>query len=608
MNECKLLGDGLRDALTFSALERLLKDRSSRQLAMGSYLLERGKLAAAELCFEQAIRESKKEPRTATAALMGKAEICKRRKSFAEAHKVLIAAQDTAATLNDPRLLGAVYQQQAEIASAENRPAVALEKLKEAQKAFSSIAEATVERAQVALKLGLVAQQLLQLREALVHYEEAEQLAGGLDSDKGALKLLPLIGQANALLGLGRAAEALRKCTQAAELLGRDEQNSAQFRWLVAELEAACFQTLGELKAAAESYEKALAHSPDIKGKARLCSQLAVLTFSMGCPQEAQRHEEQALALLNEEEIPEALVNLSQLNLMRGQIRTAETQFVRAVVELSANPENKPDKRQEIALKLHHVSLDLQKGMVRSAGDRAVAVYEELSAMADGDVEFLLLPALQTMGNIARLQGRLDEANELYQKALDIAERLRMPMMVLASLSNLAQVAVARSEVPAALEYLGKAIRMSQACGAELCQRSLLADWITLLNRQGALSREEVLAQLEKFLGDSVRLECLPLELTIRMALGGIYWEESHYEKAMEYVEEAVEKAAQAGLEFTKILSMGVLGSFLADIGENQRAEGYLSDALAAMEELGLDIEAKHEFRERYRTLTGFWF
>ena len=49
MNECKLLGDGLRDAFTFSALERLLKDRTSRHLAMGSYLLERGKLAAAEL-------------------------------------------------------------------------------------------------------------------------------------------------------------------------------------------------------------------------------------------------------------------------------------------------------------------------------------------------------------------------------------------------------------------------------------------------------------------------------------------------------------------------------------------------------------------------------
>lgn len=608
MNIGKLAGEGLGDALAFSALERLLQDRSSRQLVMGQYLLERGKLAAAELCFEQAIRESNKEPHIATAALIGKAEIYKRRKSFAEAHEALAAVQDLAATLNDPKLLGLVYQQQAEIASAEDRPAVALEKLKEAQQLFASIAEATVERVQVALKVGLIAQQLFRLREALTHYEEAEQFARDLGSDKGALKLLSLVGQANVLLELGRCAEALRKCTQAEELLSHDAQSSAQFSWLVAGLKAACCETRGDPKAAAENYERALAHAPDMKERARLCAQLAVLKFSMGCPQEARKHEEQALTLLNEQEIPEALLNLSQLNLMRGQVHTAETQFVRAVVELSANPENKPDKRREIALKLHHASLDLQKGMIRSASDRAATVYEELLKMTDGDVETLLLSVLQTMGNIARLQGRLDEADELYKKALDIAERLGMPMMALASLSNLAQVAAARFEMPVALEYLEKATRISQGCGAALYQRSLLVDRITLLNRQGNLSSEEALARLEELLGDSVHLECLPLELTIRMALGGIYWEESHYEKAAKHAEETMEKAAQAGLEFTKVIAQGWLGSVLADQGEKTLAEHHLGEAIAAMEKLGLEIEAKHEFRERYRSLTGFWF
>lgn len=73
-------------------------------------------------------------------------------------------------------------------------------------------------------------------------------------------------------------------------------------------------------------------------------------------------------------------------------------------------------------------------------------------------------------------------------------------------------------------------------------------------------------------------------------------------------IEGNLDKEAHAGLEFAKIVTQGMLGSILADQGENRQAEQYLQEALETMDTLGLEIEAKNEFRERYRTIAGLWF
>jgi len=582
--------------LSSEGLQNLIKDHASRQLELGRYLMERGKLAAAELCFEQALRESQ-EKRISIAALAGKAEIYKRRKSFTEAHQALATAQKLAEEVGDLKLVGLVLQHHAEVASAEDLPPVALEKLKAAREAFTRIgAEAIVERTQVALKLGLVAQELLQSREAATYYAEAEQLA-----QEKILKVLSLIGQANALMMLGQFAEALRKCAHAEELLDQDAPNVMELARVTVELKAACHESLGDLETAAKSYEKALTLAP-AKEQARICSQLAVLKFSMGLPQEAQQYEARTQQLLQElnGELPDVLFQLSKLNMLRGQVRTAERQFLQALLGLPS----KSNKLQEIGVKQHRISLDVQLGRIPSASKQAQALYQELVA---AEAPALLVTVLQTLGDLSRIQGDLDRAESYYKEALEIAEQSQMRPIQAAILGSLAQIAAVRLEASAALHYLDRAILLSEACGAELCRQNLLVHKADILSRQVGNSAEAI-ALLEDLVRKSGRFQSLPLELAIQTTLATIHWRESRYAQAREHLEEALDKEVQAGLEFAKVVTQGMLGSILADQGENRLAEQHLREAIEAMDVLGLEIEAKDEFRERLRTLTGFWF
>ena len=597
-----------QNVLVFSVIEKLTKG-AARDLEIGKYLLTKGQLDSAELCFDRAIREAREEKRIAIAALIGKSEVLKRRKQFEEAYEVLSSAQELA-TKVDPKLQGLVYQQQAEVASAEGHWAIALDKLKEAREAFSlSEQETASEMVGVAFKMGMAAGQLLRFGEALAHYEEAEELAR--KANNSPMILLATLGQTDALSGLGRAREAIERCDRAEEFLRlhREELKNMDVKAIrvkLLEKRAGSYQTLGHLDQAAHLYKEALESSPEPKEVAKLHSTLALLKFSMGSPGEAQEHEEEALEVLEESEgeIPEVLFNLSKLNLLRGRIDIAEKQFFRALVELP----DKVSKGQGLAIRSHEVDLGIQQGKVNQAQELAHLLYHELAAL---DIEPLLPSVLNTLGNIARLQGKVDQAEGCYQKSLKIAENLGMPLLTAAALRGLAQVAAARFEVPAALEYLDRAIQLSRECGASLQEQALMFDRAAILGREDEGEGEETaqakIAVLEELLRDSRRFESLPLELAVQTSLAVIYWQEAHYLEARQYLEDTMERAAEAGMEFTKILAQGLLGLVLSDLGEERLAERYLEDALGAMETLGLEIEAKHQFAERYRDLTGFW-
>jgi tetratricopeptide (TPR) repeat protein len=593
----------LQDALVFSVIEKLTKG-AARDLEMGKYLLAKGQLDSAELCFEQAIREAeaKEERKAVVAALIGKSEVLKRRKQFEEAHEVLSSAQELAAKLG-PKLLGLVYQQQAEIASTESHWAIALDKLKEAF-SLSEEQETASERMMVIFKMGMAAGQLLQFHDALVYYEEAEKLARKLKN--GSLILLSLVGQTDALAGLGKAGGVIEKCEQAEEFLRvhRDELKKMDIRAIrikLLEKRAGSYQTLGHLDQAAQSYKEALESLSDPKEIAKLNSTMALLAFSMGRPEEGRKHEGQALKILEESggEIPEVLLSLSKLNLLRGRIDTADSQLLQALLEL---PE-KVSKGQKFILQSHEVDLKIQQGRIDEAQELVHILYDELSALS---IEPLLPSILITLGNIARLQGNVDEAEELYRKSLEIAEHLQMPPLMVTSLAGLAKVAAARSEISTALEHLDRAIQISEKCGMLLQHQALLVDRAMMLGREGPA--EEMIAALEDLLRESRRFESLPLQLAIQVGLALVHWREGDHAEARQYLEDTMEKAAEAGMEFTKILAQGLLGLVLSDLGERRMAEQYLENALAAMEERGFEIEAKHQFAERYRDLTGFWF
>ena len=595
-------GRKLQDALVFSVIEKLTKG-PTRHLEMGKYLLSNGKLDSAELCFDQAIREARDEKKIAIAGLIGKSEVQKRRKQFEEAYGVLSSAQELAAEL-DPKLQGLVYQQQAEVASAEGHWAIALDKLKEAKEAFSlSEQETASEMVGLAFKMGMAAGQLLRFGEALAYYEEAEELARKVNN--GPMTLLATLGQTDALSGLGRAREAIERCDRAEEFLRlhREELKNMNVKAIqvrLLEKRAGSYQTLGHLDKAAHLYKEALESSSDPKEVAKLHSTLAVLKFSMGSPEEAREHEGEAKEILEESEgeVPEVLFNLSKLNLLRGQISVAEKEFFRALVELP----DRVSKGQGLAIRAHEVDLNIQQGQVNQAQELAHVLYHELAAL---DIEPLLPSVLNTLGNIARLQDKVDEAEGCYQKSLKITENLGMPLLTATALRGLAQVAAARSEISAALGYLDRALQLSRECRASLQEQALLLDRAAILSREDGGSK---IAVLEELLRDSRRFESLSLELAAQTSLAMIHWQEAHYPEARHYLEDAMEKAAEAGMEFIKILVQGLLGLVLSDLGEERLAERYLEDALGAMEMLGLEIEAKHQFQERYRDLTGFWF
>jgi tetratricopeptide (TPR) repeat protein len=606
MNTSKLPREGLGDALALSLIQKLFKDPASRQLALGQYLLGQGKLSAAELCFETALRESQGTS-VAVEALIGKAEISRRREQFGEAHQALSAAQEIAEKLNDPRVMGLVHWQKAEVVSTEGDLERALKELQEAKEAFTR-SKRVLERAQVALKLGLTCQQLLRVREALTYFGEAEQLSQGLIGEaetKGkALQLLAQLGQAYALLGLGRVEEALHLAEEAK--LKASCGSDKEWEKLLLELRAGCFEAQGRLAEAMALREKVLALS---SGKARIqaLGHLASLAFSTGYPQKAREYEAQANGLLKQEEAPEARLILSELGLMRGQIHAAQEHFVHAMMEMGSTWSL--DKQRAIALELHQGALDLQQGLFRLALERVSAVYEKLAELQrEGrDVEVLITSTCRLLGNLRRLEGTLEEAERLYKEALEIANRSGRHLEEASALSGLASIAAARAELPLALDYLERAIIITQGCGAVLNLKALEVERVSLLERQGELSSGEAIAALENLLDIALHLESLPLELAVRTTLGLFHWRKSHYSLAARYLEEAMEGASRGGLEFTRIVTEGLLGMVLDDLGEKDLAEFHLGKTLEAMERRGLEIEAKEQFQERFRDL-GWYF
>ena len=631
MREPSAFSEKLKEAITFAAIERLVKDRAGRQLALGRYLLQQGKLAMAELCFETALREAEtqtdpaKRSSIVVAALLGKAEVARRRRRFTVARKLLQQAGRAAQEADDPKMLGLVHQERAEVELSEGQPEAAHEELKAAQAAFARARDAAGERVQTALKLGVVAQQLLRLREALGHYEEAERLASGLTPPKGQesarekLRSLALLGQANALHGLGRGEEALSRA-EAAEKVLHKRADLKGFQSLIAELRASVYEAQGRTDQATEHYEQALVDaSEDCKAKARLCAHLAVLHFSLGLPEEARSFERRARELLEEgkEEVPEARLALSRLQLLRGRVPEAERDFIRAVTEFTA-----PDRRREIALRLFQADLDLQQGLFRAAEERVRSSYEELEELkAQGaDVDSLRLSALQSLGRHARLRGNVEDAERFYQEALELAVRVGPRTAVAAALAGLARAAAARSEVPLAFEYLERAVEIGRECGATLQWRSLEAELLLLQERSGEAGSSDpdlededgrptkVSPSLRDLVAEAKRLECLPLELTIETAWALHHWHQAQYEPALERLRGVNEKARRAGLAFSRIITEGLLGLLLDDMGEKAQAEQHLAEALRGMEHRGLEIEAKHAFAERFRDLTGWPF
>ncbi len=606
-------GEQLRDTIVLSTIEKLVQDRASRELAIGQYLLQRGKLAAAELCFDHAIRETDQKP-IHIAALVGKSEVYRQRGSMEGAHELLDEAEESAQEISDRRLFGLVCQQRAEVISAEGYPAAALDKLREAERALNEVQATEAERAQVALKLGAACQQLMRLREALAHYVRAEDLAQNIDPAKGQpLKPVAVLAQGQVLFGLGKPAEALDKCTESQALLGAESRRHAHLLKAGAELRAAAHEAMGQPEQAIACLEEALEHAPtqDPCERAPLWAQLASKKYGMAMPEEARAFEAQALEVLQQHDSPQACLHLVQLALMRGNMHVAQAYLGEAQLGPGKSEQCKLELGQRLGQELLQAHLDLQKGAVELAGERAAAAYEELAPTEEREAQCdqgLLTTVLEFCGTLERLKQNLDQAESLHRQALDIAQAGGMRSTEAGALANLARVASARLEHGAADELYKQAIEISQECGAVIQAYTLAFERAVLPDSDPAASLDEKRAMLREMLSEAQELECLPLELSVRVSLAILDWQDSRSERAIQELQCVVEKAGQAGMFLAKHVAQGLLGTVLSDVGQSRLAEEHLTEALTGMEQRGLEIEARQQFLERFRDLTGFPF
>jgi tetratricopeptide (TPR) repeat protein len=256
---------------------------------------------------------------------------------------------------------------------------------------------------------------------------------------------------------------------------------------------------------------------------------------------------------------------------------------------------------------LHRLSLHVAKGELVLSQELAHRLKERLGLHEPKPLAYASI--LNTLGSISQLRGSLDEAESLHREALSIADRLRAPLEHARSLAGLADTEASRSsDGGTALAYLDEAIATVAHCGLPLVEHAFLIQREMLACRaEGDIDRR--LERISTFLVTGYRFQSTAVDLQALLSLGILNWQEvEDHSTALSYFDDAVEIAIESGQQFCEILARGLRGGVLQDLGETREAKEVLEGVLQRMEEVGLDIAAKHEFGERYHDLGGFWF
>lgn len=588
------------DDIFFSILDQV-DEGPAKELVKGNYFLDDGRLDSAETCFDKAAQEAKQEE-TLVDALVDKAKVYTKREECEKAKEILNRAKGLAKDL-DPSCLGDIHRQMAEVADLEGNLEEAMDYFKKAKDDFSLSEEDTSKKcSEMLLNMAGKAQMLNNYRDAVDYSSEGQRLAQ--EVEKGDLVFFQTWTKAEALSGLGKAKEAVEAYEHAEELLVKNKDelkyvDKEEIREEITQKKATNFHLLGNFGKSSDLYEDVLNYNLDGRERAGICASLSLIKFSMGLPDDAANLEEEAKDIIDgsEEGMPDALLDLSRLNLLRGHIDKSDRQLFQALVEIPGE--------ESKSTKLHEINLDIQKANIQSASEEADSLYEE--TMND-DFEQFLPYILNTMGTIAVINEMTDKAEKLYKKSLQVADKFNLRASVSSALGGLSIVALIQFDTSTAMDYLEKAIRISKECGWQFNTQLLLVNRARILGRENSSNTSEAVSSLKELLSKSRSFKSLVLELDIRDALAELYRQTSRYSQAREQLEITIEKATGAEMELLKVISQGLLGIVLSDQGNRKLAKKHLEKAISKMEDMGLDIGSKIEFEERYRDLTGFWF
>lgn len=597
----------IQEALYLSKLSRDLSGPPLK-IATATYFITRGKLDSAELCLDMAIKKiisvtdsDDFQLSWLIKAIVEKAFVAQKRKDFVRAGLYLDLASELLKRGKGRQALdvGLVW-------TAKGTLALAQHDYRRAKNAFSkavrTLGPDTPDLAAHAkLSGGIAAYRDFDFEKSLAMYRAASE------SDNPSVEVQARLGVINALTALDRSDDAIAACKSLeSDLLRLDLRQVIRKRVHAALRDKAASNYLrqGKIAKAIKIYHKVW-NKAAIVDRAKIFATLAVLEFSRGQPDRARFHEKETQDLIADlkHDIPEVLLSLSQLNLMRGHVDIAHQQLFDAMVEL-------PKDSQYRQILLPYTIIDINIGRIKGELLRAKEKAQELQEFLSRTIPISSIHAtiLCILGSLYQLDGNLDQAYQFYDQSLSIGKQVRIPGSILQAYSRLGQVALERYEMDRALQYFKRAHKIADTVGQVLSAHSLkISELVAEMRLRGEPDEHDAIV-LSELLEEGYRLESALLDFQAVLNLAVLWSQLGDLDRAIDYFKEAAATAQQEGLTLAALIAKGLLAIALDNRGDKAQAEKLLADVLSKMENLGIEIPAKDEFEERYRDLTGFLF
>ena len=591
-------------------LSKLSRDSTGPQLkiATAAYFIKRRQLDSAELCLDMVINEVLSAAGNddsylslLISAIVEKALVAQSRKDFIRAKRYLDLANELLRREKDPRTfdIGLVWSATGVLALTQHDYLSAKRMFSKAVGILGS--DNSDLAAHAKLSGGLAAYRDFDFELSLEMYRAA------IGSDSPLVEVQARLGVIDALTALERPDEAIAACKSLESDLPHLDLRQPIRTSVLAKLRektASNYLSQGKSMTATKIYYK-MRSKATIVERAKISATLAVLEFSRGKPDRARLLEQDAQALIAgiKRDIPEVLLSLSRLNLMRGHADVASQQLFDAILDL---PKGSQNKQALLSYNLLDISVRQVKGELSRAEEKAQELHEFLDdAMPISSIH---ASVLCTLGNLSQLNGDLNQAYRFYDQALSIGEQVHAPGVILQASSGLGQVALEKHEVEQALQYFRRAHKIADTIGQVLSAHSLkISELIAETRMRGEPDEHDALA-LSELLEEGYRFESIPLDFQAMLNLAALWSQVGDLDRAINYFEEAAATAQQEGLTLAALIAKGLLAIALDDRGDKPKAEELLTAVLSDMEELGINIPAKDQFEDRYRDLTGFSF
>lgn len=216
------------------------------------------------------------------------------------------------------------------------------------------------------------------------------------------------------------------------------------------------------------------------------------------------------------------------------------------------------------------------------ANEAAIRYYQKLLPLLSDDEQ---IPVTLKLGQVLELLGRWNEPHDLYQKALEVAERLHDDQAVARCQMAIGEVFRKRGSYTEASSWLGLARQQFDSLDDRAGLGQVLHYLGTLAAQQGQIDSarslyEESLA-IRRQLGDKPQVANLMNNLAILARMQG------DSERARSIHMEVLGIRRETGDRFGLALSLNNLGNIGLDLGDYEEAKARLEEAVVIQREIG---------------------